>query len=268
VAAVVAVVANDPDWQALLEATAEPPAIMADRHERGPISGSFSRPHVYSVGGVEYVVKLRRPGQTRAVASEQEVGRAGTLIGEAVAEVAAIEISAALLPSGEDQSAAGTSHGCRVIPSVIDGGVMHLDANRSRFGSLTVLYTWTFADNQQLIYSTETDPPTAYSVDHGHFLPPATAWDGSSLDAHPDPSALEPYFTSEGITVADCEPTARRLRDVGPEDIAALARSARSEWGVTDSDRLALCRYLWRRREATVALAELDPDVNQDDDDE
>jgi hypothetical protein len=245
----------DVDWESLLRESSAPTPIDAERHLRGPIAGSFSRPHVYlGRDGHEYVVKLRRPGQMRAVASEQVVGRAGLLIGAAVGQLESIEIPKEMLPTGEDDSSAGVSHACRFLPRLTDGGVEHVDDNRARMASLTVLYTWTFASNHQLVYSHDSGSPVVYSVDHGHFLPPENSWDANSLTNHPDPVALDSWFTSSGVAEADCGEAAARLAAITPEKVARVVISAIPEWGVSDEDRLALCEYLWRRRAATLGL--------------
>jgi hypothetical protein len=247
--------AVSPDWAALLAATAEPQPVHAKRHLRGPIASSFSRPHVYlGEDDEEYVVKFRRPDQLRAVASDQVVGRAGRLIGAAVGHVVAIHIDMDLLPSGEDESAADVSHGCIVVPQHVDGGIAHVEANRERLASLAVLYTWTRASNHQLIYQQNGAVPVVYSVDHGHFLPPDSQWHAAALDAEADPASLDPWFTSQGISRADCIEAANRLGQVTPQQVVEAVRSARAEWEITDEDRLALCRYLWRRREKTLEL--------------
>jgi hypothetical protein len=244
-----------PDWLALLSSTPAPMPITADKHVEGPISQSFSRPHLYlGEDGVEYVVKFPRPGQRRAVASDQVVGRAGWLLGAAVGQVVAMRIDPELLPAGEDASAAGIAHGCRRVSNTVDGGIAHVDSNRGRFASLTVLYTWTHAGNHQLIYEQIEPAPVVYSVDHGHFLPPEAQWNAASLDAHPPPIALDPWFTSQGIRHEDCSEAFAALQRVQPGQVAEVVRSARMEWDVTDNDLLALCRYLWERREATLLL--------------
>jgi hypothetical protein len=245
---------EEPSWPSLLATVREPRPVTAWRHLRGPIACSFSRPHAYSgKDKKEYVVKFRRADQLRTVASEQVVGRAGKAIKAAVGDVVAFRVPADLLPPGEDVSAAGVSHACRLIPNLVDGGVAHVDENRQRLGSLAILYTWTRAANHQLVYE-QRSSPVVYSVDHGHFLPPDTQWTATSLDAEPDPSAIDPWFTSQGVALGDCTDAARRLDGLTPKVMAQIAKSARVEWAVTDEERLALCRFLWRRRQATLAL--------------
>jgi len=147
-------VSDEPDWSALLADAPEVAPLTAVRHLSGPISQSFSRPHIYVASdGNEYVVKFARPNQLRSVSSDQVASRAGREIDAPVPEPAAIRVEVALLPVGEEPSAAGLAHGCRFLEHVTDRQeVAHVDENRQRFGALTVFYTWLRADDRQVVY--------------------------------------------------------------------------------------------------------------------
>lgn len=246
--------AQEPLWRDLLREQGEPEALEAERHLGGPISGSFSSPHLYLADEREWVVKFPRAGQRQALIADQVLGRLGELIGAAVGEYAAIRIEPGFLPAGEPPESAGVAHACARIPDVTDkSGVDHLAANRTRFASLAIFYTWTNANDHQVIYQQGAEP-VVYSVDHGHFLPGAENWTPGDLAAHPLPVALEPWVMSHGISIEECRPAAVRVRAVTPTQIASVVRAARDEWGIDATGREALCDYLWKRQAATLAL--------------
>ncbi len=243
------------DWAGLLSSAPAPTPVAAQRYIEGPIAQSFSRPHLYlGDDGEEYVVKLPRPGQRRALASDQVVGRAGQLLDAPVGQVVAIGVDPELLPEGEDESAAGVAHGCKRISNILDGANANIDANRGRMAKLAVLYTWTRGSDHQLIWEQAEPAPLVHSVDHGHFLPPSNDWQATSLNVEPMPMVLDLWFTNQGIKSEDCSEAIAALHAVTREQVAEVVRSARMEWEISDDDRQALCGYLWSRRAATLSL--------------
>jgi hypothetical protein len=59
---------------------------------------------------------------------------------------------------------------------------------------------------------------------------------------------LEPFFDPAGLASSDREIAARALEEVSMEDIAAVVAGPPREWGLDETDRIALAEYLASRR--------------------
>ena len=206
--------------------------------------------------GVEYAVKLNRPDQPRARSSDQVVGRLGLAIGAPVVDVGLMDVPAAYLPPAVDPAWAGIGHASVLILDATDRmDVQHVAPNADRFGALAVLYTWASQQgnaDRQVIYDRMTH--VMYSVDHGHFLPPENGWRATTLDHEPNPTVLDPWVMASGIDLLRCRMAESRLASLKRRDIAAAVAAIPAAWAVPTADQVALCRFLWRRRRATLSI--------------
>ena len=204
--------------------------------------------------GLTHVVKCIRNDTNlgRVVVNDHIVARLGHLLGAPVGEPGFVDVPADLV-AAEPQIQhfiPGVGHGTLFLDKCTDReGVGHVDvpANRPRFALLALLYGWTVAGDHQLIYTTE-PPYLVYSVDHGHFFPGSVNWDVALLSGAP-PAMPDPVLVQAcGLTPTDLRQASSALLQTPIRGIVDAVASPLDEWGITEADRLALARFLIRRR--------------------
>lgn len=217
---------------------------------------STSKPVLCSCSdGKKYVIKGSH--NSRQLVPDHIVGRIGQLLGAPVGEVCFSNIPAELKAVEPQLSDVGSGicHATLWIPDCIDlRGIDHMDKdyNRERFALLQVLYSWTIANDHQLIYA-KSNPFLVYSVDHGHFLNGSTGWTPTSL-RQIVPVVLDQFFSTCGLPESVMATAKTRLVQITDEDIQLIAKELPDEWAVTIDDRAAITEYLVTRRDTLLTL--------------
>jgi hypothetical protein len=245
-------------------AAARQVAREAREHQGG--HQTASRPQRFRCDdGQTYSVKFmqNQHGDGRAIFTEQVIGLLGALLGALVAPVELVrvpdELAAALVRDrathGLDfDPGGGVHHGSRWAAGHSERAALdHLDANRARFGALDVLYAWAVcAGDQQFIYA-NTPPYPVLSVDHTTFLPGGPAWSEATLASHGLQVARDPVLQRVSLDANDRSPALTRLAAATAEEIAGVVARPPNDWGVGESDRVALARFLLEREDAVIA---------------
>jgi hypothetical protein len=205
--------------------------------------------------GRVYVIKGAQNGFM--LATEQVVAALGRAIGAPVPDTALIDVSAALVGIEPQIAhfAVGLGHGSAWIDDVTDReGFRYFDqaANRSRFASLGVLYSWMGANDHQFIYQKQ-PPHLVYSVDHGHFIPGGPNWTSASLAGAPA-ATMDPNFNGCALTSAELKACIGPLQAVSDQQIANAVAAPPANWGVGVPERVALAAYLARRRDEMLTV--------------
>jgi hypothetical protein len=183
----------------------------------------------------------------------------GVVTGAPVPTVSLVSIPADMLPSDEPPEAAGLGHALHYLgPDLVDDGIDHVPGNEARFGALIAFYTWLGTprlSEYQLSFQRLPDATIRlFSVDHGAFLQPANGWNAHSLEAAGVPRTLDPWCMRSNVAVEWLRDPAMRMEQCTPMDVARAARSVPESWGISDEERIALCRFAWSRRSATLLV--------------
>ena len=153
---------------------------------------------------------------------------------------------------------AGLAHGSRNASTNCSGklGFGHGDyhrhpMNRLRVASLAVLYGLAFAADHQMIVQLGGEP-LIFSVDHGHFLPNGPCWNAAGLTNAAGATVDGSIQSGCAVTPEELAEPLNRLRALVETDIALAVATPPDEWFFPESDRIAVARYLWDRREAIL----------------
>lgn len=203
-------------------------------------------------------------GDGKAIFTEQIVAGLGRLLGAPVADVALVQLPEALVDElnanreahGIDYTAvAGVHHGSRWVEGYGQRAELaHVDTNRESFGALDVLYTWApYTGDYQWIYA-DAAPHAVMSVDHTPFFPGGPAWSEETLAADEATVVANEKLATIGLANADRRAAVHRLRGITERQIAYVVARPPRAWGVSASERLALARYLWLRKDRVIAL--------------
>jgi len=125
--------------------------------------------------------------------------------------------------------------------------------NRKRFARLAILYGWVQAGDHQFIYQ-QSSPELVYSVDHGHFFPGGPKWQATNLTGATAAEPDQQLASGCNLTPEELREAAAGLSCISEAMIERIVASPRDEWGITQADRLALVRYLIRRRDELRAV--------------
>jgi hypothetical protein len=129
-----------------------------------------------------------------------------------------------------------------------------LEANRSRFASLAILYGWLRSGNEQFVYQNQ-PPRLVHSTDHGHFFGRGDpVWVIADLNNAPPAVAAETLVSTCALTPADLQAACQPLREVSDKLIAAAVAAPPDEWGISVDERAAMCVYLAKRRGELLTL--------------
>ncbi len=268
---------SDDEWRSMIREAndGKPAPVNAMEYRKNPQVTTFASPPLLACDdGEEYWVKHPRrnegcpPGQRThhlgGMATDHIVASLAMKMAiEAVPRTAIVIISPGLISMENrlSNSCPGPAHGSRNVSAnctgrseFTHGGYHALPINRSRVASLAVLYGLAMASDRQVIFSLGGDP-LIFSVDHGHFLHCGPNWNEASFSSAPraeiDPSIIRDC----GLTAAELSEPLRVLRSLAANDVAEAVAAPPDEWLVTESDRIALARYLWTRREQILAAA-------------
>ena len=263
---------SDDEWKSQIElaSTQRSRAIRATEYRRSPL-GSFAAPPLIACeDGEEYWVKhmyksdgcypTSRSFQTGGMITDHIVAFfAGKIVDDVVPPGRLIDLTElALVEERLSQACPSVAHGsrnasknCTGSSSFIEGGHNGLAINRKRVAGIAVLYGLALAADHQVIYRLDGDP-LVYSVDHGHFFPGGPTWTEIGLNG-----ALQASVDS--VVVRDCsispeeliEPM-NRLRNIKTSDIAQAVAAPPDDWFFPQSDRIAVARYLWSRRDTLL----------------
>ena len=210
--------------------------------------------------GEMYIVKGAQVG--RSLVTEQIVGRLGAMIEAPVARVELVDVSRELIGDDEAIDQRGTNWVGHFLPGIAHGSAFianctddwelayqHQGDNPTRLARLAVLYGWVKGDDYQFLY--EADPPRlVYAFDHGECFPRGSDWSIDSLEAAPDPFFAADVWVPAQIIHREIA----RLREVTDADIARTVAIPPTSWGLTMDERVALARYLSRRRDQLLRL--------------
>jgi hypothetical protein len=131
------------------------------------------------------------------------------------------------------------------------GEYCKLPINRSRVAGLAVLYGLALASDHQVIYRVGGEP-IVFSVDHGHFFHGGTGWTEHGFENAPQ-ACIDPVIVrSCSLTEAEIAPFLDRLGSLAANDFAEAVAAPPDVWIISESDRIAIARYLWSRREALL----------------
>lgn len=250
---------EDPDWSVLIASAASLPLEVpkAKTFHKGPWASASKPVCVKCSDGIFRVLKGRQAGG-RMLFNDQVVARLAQKIGAPVPKPAIVDLPKVLVdaePSLKHMTD-GLCHGSEFLDGHSDRqGVAHhkLDANRSRFALLAILYGWMYATDHQQIYP-NTQPHLVVSVDHGHFIGDGPEWTPTVLEQRPVAQPDGVIVAGASLTRGELSAAARCLTAVAPEDIARSIAAAPDVWGVPMTDRLSCAQYIWRRRNELLAI--------------
>jgi hypothetical protein len=258
----------DEEWRKLIEASASrrPSPITAVKYlgkwdsAAGPAKVLCSDGNVYVAKGVQFT---RRPwlvsDTALATFNDLVATQLGRLIGAPVPDKSVLvlipsEFIAANYPALR-HLAPGIANGARFIDGTTEKSyrIKYLDDgdNRSRFASLAVFFGWMGGHDRQFIYS-NASPRLVYSVDHGDFFHGGRYWTSERLDLADEAEAYYRCLRHCGFAdqelIDACEP----LLSITSEHIAEAVATPPDEWGVSTNERVALAKYLNRRRHELI----------------
>ena len=267
---------HEPDWPSLItQAIAQRPApIRAVEYRRSPRGSMSSPPLLVCEDELEYWVKYplvddgcpaeSRTQQLGGMVTDHVLGRlAQKLAYDVVPPVVCVEIPRELIDAEArlKDSCGGQSHGSqnayRNCTDRLDFGYRgfnFLPINRPRVASLAILYGLAMASDHQVIYRVGNEP-LVYSVDHGNFFPNGPNWTSDGLTA--DPALGEPdrhVIETCSFAQSELRESVDRLANMAPQDIAEAVASPPDDWCFPESDRVAVAKYLWRRREDILGI--------------
>ena len=241
------------DWRKLIdEAAGNRPSPLTVVTYLGKFEGSAANPaKVQCSDDKIYALKGLNAGQM--IFNDQVCAKLGRLIGAMVPEVAVADLSQTLIDINHNEMThlgAGLGHASMLIPGCSGrSGIAHLNDgdNRQRFSRLAMFFGWMGGRDQQYIY--ENQPPRlVYSVDHGHFFHGGPKWTVETLVRAPSAEADQKLVTQCALKVEEIADACFPLRVVTPKQIAEAVATPPDEWGIDLGQRVALAKYLHRRR--------------------
>jgi hypothetical protein len=254
----------DDDWRHLIEGSASrrPSPISTVQYlgkwdsAAGPAKVLCSDGRVYVAKGVQFT---RRPWLVSDTAlstfNDLVATQLGRLIGAPVPDKSALILISAEFIAANDPAlqylTAGIASGARFIEGMTEKSyrIKYLEDgdNRSRFASLAIFFGWMGGHDRQFNYR-NTPPRLVYSVDHGDFFHGGRYWTPERLELAPRAEAYYKCLRHCGFAdrelIEACEP----LLSITPEHIAAAVAMPPDSWGVGTNERVALAKYIDRRR--------------------
>lgn len=200
--------------------------------------------------GRNYMVKSQQAG--RQIVNDQIVARLGEFLGAPIGRPKIIEIIPDLVEI-EPQLAhisPGIAHGTCFIERCFDSYELIATSeneNRLRLMLLAILYGWVQANDRQFLFNTS-PPRLIHSVDHGHFFPNGPDWTTADLSSA-SKARLDPYFTKCDFTLDEIAEGRHSLEQITPEHLIRAVASPPDQWGITIKERVALVKYLTKRKE-------------------
>lgn len=224
--------------------------------------GSDSRPVLLKCSdNKNYVVKALQSAKSameKVLTNEQVVGRLGCAIAAPVGEVKLVDVPADLVSAEPDlqHMQPGIAHGCLYLGDNMGRRAIeyvHVPENRPRFASLAVLFGWVGSGDDQFLYAT-TPPEIVYSVDHGHFLGPGgPEWDILYFQrAGPSAAPNQQLVAACGLTEDELRAAAMPLKGITDQAVRDIVAIPPAAWGIRESERDELVRYLCRRRDEVI----------------
>ena len=131
------------------------------------------------------------------------------------------------------------------------GGYCNLPINRPRLASLAVLYGLALAADHQVIYRLDGEQ-LVFSVDHGHFFPNGPYWSIASLEGALNGTVDQIIVLSCTLSQSEMALPLRQLRELTELQIAEAVASPPDTRQFSETERIAVARYLWRRRDAIL----------------
>jgi len=247
--------AAEPDWSKLIGAAPRPEAVAAAQtfHKAW---GSASKPVcVKCSDGIYRVLKAKIDDKDsgRGCFNDQVIARLAQKLGAPVPPPSIVILPKVLVDAEPNlkHMPPGPCHASEFRDHHSDRmGVANtgLKENRPRFASLAVLYGWMHASDHQVIYPND-PPPLVLSVDHGHFIGNGSpAWTPEMITARPYASADQTIVTGASLTQEELVEACKPLATITAEEIAEAVGAPPEEWGVSTEHRVALAKYLWKRR--------------------
>jgi hypothetical protein len=249
---------GDDDWRAAILSV--PDAAVVEGQTFIKAWQTWSRPvAVHCDDSRPRVVKgvLSDPRRTqetkRALISENVVGVAGRAIGAPIPEIVLVDLGADLIDNEPNLQhiQSGLCHGSLELDNCGQSGITAptTDRNRDALASLAVLYGWAIASDHQIIAKLDA-AADIYSVDHGLFLPGAQNWSTGSLQTAP--AVQLDQVCAQHVPAGAIERAIDRLAIVSDAAIAGFVAGPPDSWGVTETERLELAKYLSQRRDTLV----------------
>jgi hypothetical protein len=266
---------SDEEWRHLISKGVEVrrPPVHAIEYRKNADARSFATPPMLACDdGEEYWVKHRiasqgcaptaRNNQIGGMVIDHVIGMlAPNVVDEVVPSVRLVSIPLELIAAAPQlhDACPGLAHGsrnagknCTGRSGITDFGHYRLPINRPRIAGLAVLYGLAHAKDHQVIYSLDADP-LVYSVDHGHFLPDGPNWTAVVCSGQ-HVGALDSQIINQCEVVTDeLAAPLERLSALTASDVARAVAAPPDAWHFPESDRFALARFLWARRETILA---------------
>lgn len=252
-------------WFALVHTAISPPIVPINVVTSIKRMGGYSGAALVDCDdGNRYVIKGSQVG--RALVAEQLVGRLGKLMDASVAEVTLVDVPRLLIDGAKSVGRGGPGALAHFTPGIGHGSLWVENCteerdvlfagegdNKIRFAGLAILFGLFLADDHQYLYKNR-PPRLVRSFDHGFFLPGGPNWSierlSSAPRAEPDAIILSAAHCGDRAVAA----AIRSLDQVSDENIAAAVAALPKSWIVSKEERVALARYLARRREDLRAI--------------
>jgi len=248
-------------WKALLEVAIAQPRQTVKAIDFTRAFSTKANPVIFGCDDDrEYVVKGQNAG--RQIVNEQIVARLGLLLGAPIPETKIVEIPDELIKLEKNLAhiTAGTAHGSLYLrDTYFDRCLIATseDVNRPRLAVLAVLYGWTYANDQQYLF-TNTPPRLIYSIDHGHFFPNSPNWTATDL-ANAQDARLDRVLQSECyFRPSEINPVLDALEKINGFDILDAVAYPPSEWGITIDERIIMIEFLRKRQIQLTQLRQAD----------
>jgi hypothetical protein len=245
--------------------------VKARDYLREQPENSFAKPPLLKCNDdQEYWVKFplgdtvgdatARRERVRSLVIDHVVGRLAHLLRvEAVPPVQLVQIPDELIKRTARLASAraGWAHGSKntgpLTQKIVDfayEGYYRNPMNRPRFAALAVLYGLARGDDRHVNFP-HTGKPLVFSVDHGEFLY-GPGWKATDLIDAKHATVDETIRRVCRVTPLELAEPLERLRALTVFGVAAAVSMPPCDWSFPESDRIALAKYIWERREAII----------------
>jgi hypothetical protein len=243
-------------------AAGRPTPVIVDT-DHGLAGAGGSEPHRMSgPTGEMFAVKLQdNPQGNRVLVNDHVSARFGQLVGAPVPTAFVVDVDPAVAATirynNGTTPTGGLAHGSLwlvpdVRPVIDHARVRKTQGNLARYARLDILFDVLASSDQQWVVGWK-PPFQVFCVDFGHSLSGQPMWDAAALRRHPPPRLLT--ATSGVVAKPDLLIQVRsKLEDVSDTGIASCVAEVPEVWGVSEDDKVAICRFLRIRTDAMISL--------------